>query len=103
MLSTFQNSLKEWDVCHHSAENPHSNCRAELAVKAGKKLLRNNTGPGGSLALTGSCELSCNSGTPRRKVAGGPIPDGVRADAGRLSLGFDPSRPRNGLSPWSTG
>ena len=32
MLSTFQNSLKEWDVCHRSAENPHSNCRAELAV-----------------------------------------------------------------------
>ena len=50
MSSTFQNS-QEWDVCHRlsSADNPHSNCRAELAVKVGKKLLRNNTGAGGSL------------------------------------------------------
>ena len=32
-----------------SAFNPHSNCRAELAVKVGKKLLRDNMGHGGSL------------------------------------------------------
>ena len=52
MTSTiFQNSLKAWEVRHRlsAAYNPHSNCRAELAVKVGKKLLRDNTGPGGSL------------------------------------------------------
>ena len=52
MTSTvFQTSLKAWGVRHRlsSSYNPHSNCRAELAVKAGKKLLRDNTGPGGSL------------------------------------------------------
>jgi hypothetical protein len=47
----FQKSLKARWVRHRlsSAYNPHSNCRAELAVKVGKKLLRDNTGHGGSL------------------------------------------------------
>jgi hypothetical protein len=47
----FQRSLKAWGVRQHlsSSYNPHSNCRAELAVKVSKKLLRDNTGPGGSL------------------------------------------------------
>jgi malate/lactate dehydrogenase len=44
-------SLKAWGIRHRlsSAYNPHSNCRAELAVKVGKKLLRDNMGHGGSL------------------------------------------------------
>jgi hypothetical protein len=43
--------LKAWGIRHRlsSAYNPHSNCRVELAVKVGKKLLRDNTGHGGSL------------------------------------------------------
>ena len=51
MSSTFHNSLKEWDVRHRlsSANNPHSNYRAELAMKVDKKLIRDNTGLGGSL------------------------------------------------------
>jgi hypothetical protein len=36
----FQKSLKAWEIRHRlsSAFNPHSNCRAELAMKVGKKL-----------------------------------------------------------------
>jgi hypothetical protein len=51
MSEVFQKSLKAWGIRHRlsSAYNPHSNCRAELAVKVGKKLLRDNTGHGGSL------------------------------------------------------
>ena len=54
--TTFQNSLKAWEVRHRlsAAYNPHSNCRAELAVKVGKKLLRDNTGPGAAWTTTGS-------------------------------------------------
>ena len=49
MSDVFQKSLKAWGVRHRlsSAYNPQSNCRAELAVKVGKKLLRDNTGHGG--------------------------------------------------------
>ena len=32
-----------------AAYNPHSNCRAEIAVKAGKRLLRDNVGYNGTL------------------------------------------------------
>jgi hypothetical protein len=47
----FRKSLKAWGIHHRlsSAYNPHSNCRAELAAKVGKKVLRDNTGHGGSL------------------------------------------------------
>jgi len=47
----FQKSLKVWGIRHRlsSAYNPHSNCRAEIAVKAGKRLLRDNVGHHGSL------------------------------------------------------
>jgi hypothetical protein len=47
----FRKRLKAWGIRHRlsSAYNPHSNCRAELAVKVGKKLLRDNMGHGGSL------------------------------------------------------
>merc|ERR1712030_130420 len=47
----FQKGLKTWGVRHRlsAAYNPHSNCRAELPVKTGKRLLRDNVGPGGTL------------------------------------------------------
>ena len=47
----FQDSLTAWDVRHRlsSVYYPHSNCRAELAVKTAKRLLRDNMGPGGDL------------------------------------------------------
>ncbi len=43
--------LKSWGVAHRisSAYNPSSNGRAEVAVKAVKRLMRDNLGPGGSL------------------------------------------------------
>ena len=43
--------LKKWKVRHRmsSAYMPSSNGRAELAVKAAKRLLKNNVGPDGSL------------------------------------------------------
>ena len=52
MTSTlFQQSLKAWGL-HHSLSSaylPHSNGRAEIAVKSGKRLLRDNVGRGGNL------------------------------------------------------
>ena len=49
--SAFQDGLKAWGVRHRvsSAYYPHSNSRAELAVKSGKRLLRDNMGPAGTL------------------------------------------------------
>jgi hypothetical protein len=51
MSSTTQNFLKTWGVEHRvsSAYNPHSNLRAETAVKSMKRLVAKNTGPSGSL------------------------------------------------------
>ena len=49
--SEFQFFLKSFGIRHRmsSAYNPHSNQRAEGAVKAAKRLIRENTGPDGSL------------------------------------------------------
>ncbi len=46
-----QDFLKLWGVGHRvsSAYFPHSNLRAETGVKSVKRLITNNTGPGGSL------------------------------------------------------
>ena len=43
--------LKGWGVRHHitSAYHPHSNLRAESAVKSAKRILAENVGPNGSL------------------------------------------------------
>ena len=48
MTETF---LKNWGVHHRvsSAYFPHSNCRAEIAVKSIKRLLMENIGPNGTL------------------------------------------------------
>ena len=48
MMSTiFQENLKAWDVKHRVSSSyfPHSNCRAELAVKTGKRILKDNIEP----------------------------------------------------------
>ena len=47
----FQTFLRNWGVHHRlsSVGFPHSNCRAELAVKSAKRLIRENRGPGGEL------------------------------------------------------
>ena len=49
--SETQNFLKVYDVAHRksSVGNPHSNQRAETAVKSMKRLLRENTNAGGKL------------------------------------------------------
>ena len=70
MSSTFQNSLKEWDVSHRlsSADNPHFNYRAKLVLKVGKKLLRDNTGGSLDRFMRASMQFRNN----RYKTAGGP-------------------------------
>ena len=52
MSDDVQGCLTRWGVRHRlsSAYFPHSNSRAELAVKAGKRLLRDNVSRYGSLA-----------------------------------------------------
>ena len=47
----FLDTLKAWGIRHRlsSSYYAHSNCRAELAVKSGKRLLRENMGPEGTL------------------------------------------------------
>ena len=51
MSETVQNCFKRWGIHHRlsSAYFPHSNSRAELAVKTGKRLLRENMSITGSL------------------------------------------------------
>jgi hypothetical protein len=51
MSATTQTFLRSWGIRHRvsSVAFPHSNCRAELAVKTAKRLLRDNVGPHGSL------------------------------------------------------
>ena len=46
-----QDFLNSWGVKHRvsSVGNPHSNCRAEVAVKTVKRMLMANTSPSGSL------------------------------------------------------
>ena len=47
----FENFLQSWGTVYHkvsSAYNPHSNLRAETAVKTAKRLLTDNTGQDGS-------------------------------------------------------
>ena len=46
-----QKFLKDWGVNHRksSVAFPHSNCRAELAVKTVKRMIMNNTGPNGTV------------------------------------------------------
>ena len=46
-----QTFLQDWGVKHRlsSVANPHSNCRAELAVKQIKRIIADNCGPSGTL------------------------------------------------------
>ena len=47
----FQDFLRDYGINHRisSVAFPHSNCRAEIAVKTMKRLIAENTGPSGSL------------------------------------------------------
>jgi hypothetical protein len=77
MSDVFQKSLKAWGIRHHlsSAYNPHSK-RAELAVKVGKKLLRDNTGNGGSLDTDKIMRAVLQyRNTPMQDSGGHPKPD----------------------------
>ena len=51
MSDLFQKSLKAWGVRHRlsAAYHAHANCRAEVAVKVGKRMLRDNVGHNGTL------------------------------------------------------
>ena len=51
MSESTQQFLKTWGIRHRvsSVAFPHSNCRAEVAVKTAKRLIRDNVGPQGSL------------------------------------------------------
>ena len=51
MSDVVQKFLSQWGVHHRqsSAYNPHSNARAELAVKAGKRMLRDNLDSNGNV------------------------------------------------------
>ena len=51
MSESTQQFLKTWGIRHRvsSVAFPHSNCRAEVAVKTAKRLIRDNAGPQGSL------------------------------------------------------
>ena len=48
-----QEFLRSWGVRHRltSVANPHANCRAEIAVKTIKRMLMDNTSPGGSIDI----------------------------------------------------
>jgi len=49
--SATSNFLRDWGTNHRlsSVAFPHSNCRAEVAVKTAKRIIMSNTGPNGSL------------------------------------------------------
>jgi hypothetical protein len=51
MSETTQTFLGNWGIRHRvsSVAFPHSNCRAELAVKSAKRLLRDNTSADGTI------------------------------------------------------
>ena len=50
-VSTTQKFLKDWSVHHRlsSVAFPHSNCQAEIGVKAMKRIIINNASPDGTL------------------------------------------------------
>ena len=80
--------LETWDIKHRisSAYFPQSNGRAEVAVKAAKRLLRANTGPNGTLdndkflramlMLRNTPDPDCNL-SPAQIIFGRPIRDSL--------------------------
>ena len=89
-----QQFLKSWGVQHRltSVANPHANCRAEIAVKAVKRMLMDNTSPSGSLDVDKfqkAMLIYRNSIDPETKaspaliVFGRPIRDPIPIPMGR--------------------
>ena len=61
MTQTF---FSDWGIIHRlsSVANPHSNCRAEIAVKTAKRMLVNNMTPLVDFKPINSTEPSCSTG-----------------------------------------
>ena len=89
-----QQFLSSWGVTHRltSVANPHANCRAEIAVKTVKRMLMDNTSPGGSIDVDKfqrAMLVYRNSIDPESKaspaliVFGRPIRDAIPIPLGR--------------------
>ena len=75
MSASTQRFLESWSVRHRvsTAYNPHSNLRAETAVKTIKRLIRENTGVRGSLDTDRmAMALLAYRNTPDRDTARSP-------------------------------
>ena len=92
-----QRFLKTWGVAHRvsTAYNPHSNLRAETAVKSIKRLISNNTGRSGSLNTDAlAAALLTYRNTPDRDTGMSPaqilfarqLSDTVPQDPAKLKL-----------------
>ena len=71
MSNATQNFFKNWGIHHRvsSVAFPHSNCRAEVAVKTAKRLIRDNVGPHGSLDTDRfACALMQYRNTPLQGI-----------------------------------
>lgn len=71
MAEVTQSFMKNWGIRHRlsSVAFPHSNCRAEVAVKTAKRLIRDNVGPHGSLDTDKfACALMQYRNTPLQAV-----------------------------------
>lgn len=95
--ATVQRFLEAWSVRHRvsSAYNPHSNLRAETAVKTIKRLIRDNTGVRGSLDTDKmTMALLAYRNTPDRDTLRSPaqvlfarqLRDAVPVEPGKLRL-----------------
>lgn len=94
MSEVTQNFLKTWGIRHRvsSVAFPHSNCRAELAVKTAKRLIRDNVGPHGSLETDKfACALMQYRNTPLQGINLSP----AQILLGRKIRDFFPLTPSN--------
>ena len=91
-----QEFLKNWQVHHRlsSVANPHSNCRAELAVKQVKRIISDNCSTSGSLNTDGfhKALLSYRNTpdpvtrfSPARAIFGREVRDGLPLPPGRYN------------------
>ena len=74
MSETVQNCFRRWGIHHRLSSSyfPHSNCRAELAVKTGKRLLRDNMNIQGTLdsdKVMRACMMYRNTPIPELRMS----------------------------------